>query len=134
LKPGDELPRKAAALPGLVACHRHDATFPVAANSDRLSAQVWIVALLASLARLFMAGQSHSALGTAKIVTGDGHDHRAIWRVDQTAPAGRYTMDGAARIAEMKNRGFTEAREQLPELRRHFFDREAEPFVPFHSL
>ena len=41
---------------------------------------------------------------------------------------------GAERIAEMKNRGFTEAREQLPELRRHFFDGEAEPFVPFHSL
>jgi uncharacterized protein len=90
--------------------------------------------MASSLARLFMAGQSHSALGTAKIVTGDGHDHRAIWRVDQTAPAGRYTMDAAARIAEMKNRGFTEAREQLPELRRHFFDLEAEPFVPFHSL
>jgi hypothetical protein len=90
--------------------------------------------MASSLARLFMAGQSHSALGTAKIVTGDGHDHRAIWRIDQTAPAGRYTMDDAASIAEMKNRGFTEAREQLPELRRHFFDRKAERFVPFHSL
>lgn len=90
--------------------------------------------MVPSLARLFMAGQSHSALGTTKIVTGDGHDHRAIWRVDQTAPAGRYTMDDAARIAEMKNRGFTEAREQLPELRRHFFDRKAERFTPFHSL
>ena len=90
--------------------------------------------MVSSIARLFMAGQSHSALGTAKIVTGDGHDHRAIWRIDQTAPAGRYTMDDAERIFEMKNRGFTEAREQLPELRRHFFDREAEPFVPFHSL
>jgi uncharacterized protein len=87
-----------------------------------------------SLARLFMAGQSHSALGTAKIVTGDGHDHRAIWRVDQTAPAGRYTLDNVSRIAEMKDRGFTEAREQLPELRRHFFDRPGQPFVPFHTL
>ncbi len=38
----------------------------------------------------------------------------------------RYTIDNAARIAEMKNRSFSEAREQLPELRRHFFDREAE--------
>jgi patatin-like phospholipase/acyl hydrolase len=90
--------------------------------------------MASSIARLFMAGQSHSALGTAKIVTGDGHDHRAIWRIDQTAPPGRYTMDDAGCIAEMKNRGFTEAREQLPELRRHFFDRVAEPFVPFHSL
>jgi uncharacterized protein len=43
-------------------------------------------------------------------------------------------MDGTGRIAEMKSRGFTEAREQLPELRRHFFDRVAEPFAPFHSL
>lgn len=90
--------------------------------------------MASSVARLFMAGQSHSALGTAKIVTGDGHDHRAIWRIDQMAPAGRYTMDDAERIAEMKNRGFTEAREQLPELRRHFFSRHTEPFVPFHSL
>jgi patatin-like phospholipase/acyl hydrolase len=90
--------------------------------------------MASSVARLFMAGQSHSALGAAKIITGDGHDHRAIWRIDQTAPAGRYTMDDAARIAEMKDRGFTEAREQLPELRRHFFDREADPFTPFHRL
>jgi hypothetical protein len=34
----------------------------------------------------------------------------------------------------LKDRGFTEAREQLPELRRHFFDGKAERFVPFHSL
>jgi hypothetical protein len=45
----------------------------------------------------------------------------------------RYTIDNAARNAEMKNRGFTEAREQLPELRRHFFDREAEHFTPSHQ-
>ena len=87
-----------------------------------------------SVARLFMAGQSHSALGTAKIITGDGHGRKAIWRIDQVAPAGRYTMDNAARISEMKNRGFTEAREQLPELRRHFFDRQAYPFIPCHQL
>jgi hypothetical protein len=45
-----------------------------------------------------------------------------------------YTIDNAARIAEMKNRSFTEAREQLPELRRHFFDREAQHFTPSHQL
>ena len=90
--------------------------------------------MASSLARLFMAGQSHSALGTAKIITGDGHHRKAIWRVDQVAPAGRYTLDNAARIAEMKDRGFTEAREQIPDLRRHFFGRQAEPFVPYHEL
>ena len=90
------------------------------------------IPMVASVTRLFMAGQSHSALGTAKILTGDGHDRKPIWRVDQIAPAGRYTLYDAGRIAEMKNRGFTEAREQIPELRRHFFDTAAEPFVPCH--
>ena len=87
-----------------------------------------------SVTRLFMAGQSHSALGTAKIITGDLHDRKAIWRIDQTAPEGRYSLDNASRIAEMKDRAVTEAREQLPELRRHFFDKPAAAFVPFHRL
>ena len=56
-----------------------------------------------SVARLFMAGQAHSALGTAKIITGDVHQRKAIWRVDQTAPEGRYTLDNAARISEMRD-------------------------------
>ena len=87
-----------------------------------------------SVTRLFMAGQSHSALGTAKIITGDLHDRKAIWRIDQTAPEGRYSLDNASRIAEMKDRAVAEAREQLPELRRHFFDKPAAAFVPFHML
>jgi hypothetical protein len=84
--------------------------------------------------RLFMAGQSHSALGMAKIITGDVHRRKAIWRIDQTAPEGRYTMDNAARISEMRDRAFTEAREQLPELRTHFFSVPAAEFVPYHRL
>ncbi len=88
--------------------------------------------MAASVARLFMAGQTHSALGAAKIITGDVHARKAIWRIDQTAPQGRYTLDNAARISEMRDRAFTEAREQLPELKRHFFGAPAAEFVPFH--
>ncbi|QXX76132.1 CBASS cGAMP-activated phospholipase [Methylovirgula sp. HY1] len=90
--------------------------------------------MMLPMMRLFMAGQMHNALGMTKILTGDGHDHRAIWRIDQTAPAGRYAMDDVRRISEMKSRALAEAREQLPELRRHFFDQEVERFVPFHKL
>jgi patatin-like phospholipase/acyl hydrolase len=90
--------------------------------------------MAASVARLFMAGQAHSALGTAKIITGDVHHRKAIWRIDQTAAEGRYTLDNAGRISEMRDRAFAEAREQLPELRRHFFDAPADKFVPFHAL
>jgi hypothetical protein len=90
--------------------------------------------MAASVARLFMAGQAHSAMGTAKIITGDVHQRPAIWRVDQTAPEGRYTLDGTARISEMRDRAFAEARERLPELRRHFFGKLADEFVPFYTL
>jgi hypothetical protein len=37
----------------------------------------------ASVTRIFMAGQAHSAVGTAKIITGDMF-RQAIWRIDQT--------------------------------------------------
>ena len=81
-----------------------------------------------------MAGQAHSALGTAKIITGDVHDRKAIWRIDQAAPEGRYTLDNTARISEMEDRAFAEAREQLPEFRLHFFGAPTPEFVPFHKL
>ncbi|RBP18069.1 hypothetical protein DFR50_10111 [Roseiarcus fermentans] len=86
------------------------------------------------VSRLFMAGQSHSALGTAKIITGSDHTRKAIWRIDQAAPEGRYTLDNTSRIAEMKSRARAEAREQLSELREHFFSSPAEKFIPFHRL
>ena len=86
-----------------------------------------------SVARLFMAGQAHSAMGAAKIITGDVHQRKAIWRIDQTAPEGRYTLDNAARISEMRDRAFAEAREQLPELKREFFRSPAETFSPFYG-
>lgn len=85
-----------------------------------------------SLKRLFMMGQSHSAFGTAKILTGEGPDHRAIWRIDQAVTAGRYSLDNVSRIAELRDRGYAEAREQLPQLRRHFFECPAAEFVPYH--
>jgi len=90
--------------------------------------------MAASVTRLFMAGQAHSAMGTAKIITGDLHERKAIWRIDQMAPEGRYTLDNTARISEMRDRAFVEAREQLPDLRRHFFGQPAAEFVPFNKL
>lgn len=84
--------------------------------------------------RLFMAGQSHGAMGTAKILTGDVHKRKAIWRIDQHAPEGRYSLDQTTVIREMKGRAFVEAREQLPELLREFFQQPAEPFSPVYSL
>lgn len=83
---------------------------------------------------LFMAGQSHGAMGTAKILTGDVHQRKAIWRINQTAPEGKYEMDNASRILEMKSRANVEAREQFPELLKEFFYAPAEKFEPVYKL
>lgn len=84
--------------------------------------------------QLFMAGQAHGAMGAARIITGENPNHKAIWRIDQQAPKGRYGLDHTQRIAELKSRAFSEARDQLPVLRQHFFDDLAEPFVPHYQL
>lgn len=91
-------------------------------------------AMASHVTRLFMAGQSHSSMGTAKILTGHGQDRQTIWRVDQPAPLGRYALDDTNRISEMKSRAVAEARERLPSLRNAFFWGSAEPFVPCHQL
>ena len=49
-------------------------------------------------------------------------------------PLESYSMDDVSRIAEMKDRATFEAREHLPELRRHLFQRPAEPFEHYHVL
>ncbi len=84
--------------------------------------------------QLFMAGQAHGAMGAARIITGENPNHKAIWRIDQHAPKGRYGLDHTQRIDELKSRAFSEARDQLPVLREHFFDEAAPPFVPCHTL
>ncbi|WP_421693935.1 CBASS cGAMP-activated phospholipase [Aestuariivirga sp.] len=86
------------------------------------------------VSRVLMAGQSHSAMGTAKLLTGDVHSHQAIWRVDQTAPAGRFSLDNTSRIKQMKDRANVEAREQFPILKNIFFQAPAPRFNPFHTL
>jgi hypothetical protein len=84
--------------------------------------------------RLLMAGQSCSAMGMAKIITGGGNQRQAIWRIDQIAPEGRYSLDNTARIRELKDRAYMEARHHLAELRQEFFHGPAEPFVPIYRL
>tara|TARA_R110001583_G_scaffold87175_2_gene227795 strand:+ start:176 stop:1174 length:999 start_codon:yes stop_codon:yes gene_type:complete len=94
-----------------------------------------VISQVSGVVDLFMAGQAHSALGTAKILTGDGHkDRKAIWRVDQSAPKGRYTLDDTSVISEMISRAKAEARTQSPELIRHFFSKPAPQFVPEYQL
>lgn len=83
---------------------------------------------------LFMDGQSHGALGIAKLLTGDGHERTAIYRVNQTVPQSTYRMDDPTVIQDLKGLGYTLARSRQPELVPVFFRTPAKPFVPFYTL
>ena len=86
------------------------------------------------LSGLFMAGQSHSSIGIAHILTGDPHKRRAIYRVSQPVQAGFYTLDNTSRIADLKDRAYAEARKQKPILEKVFFNKTADPFQPVYQV
>lgn len=90
--------------------------------------------LATKLVSLFMNGQSHGAMGIAKLLTGHEHERDAIFRVNHTVPAGEYTMDGVSEIKNLKGLGFSYSRERFPSLQPIFFDIAAEPFVPLYKI
>lgn len=80
--------------------------------------------------RVHMAGQSAGSLGIAKLLTGEEHDRKAIYRIFQPVPKDLYDLDDTRKIPEIKSRALTEAREQQPILGRQFFYGPAEQFQP----
>ena len=68
----------------------------------------------ANIVKLFLDGQSHGAMGIAKLLTGDEHDRTAIHRIDHTVPQNTYKMDDTRVIQELKGLGHTKARDRQP--------------------
>lgn len=85
------------------------------------------------VADLFMSGQSHGAMGIAKLLTGDEHERKAIFRVTHTLKKS-YKMDDAGKIRNLKGLGHSKAREEFPKLENIFFKKRAEPFDPVYKL
>lgn len=86
------------------------------------------------MVRLFMDGQSHGAMGIAKLITGHGHERQAIHRIDRTVPLNHYRMDDARVIQDLKGLGHAAARQHFPALEPVFFRTLADAFVPAHPL
>lgn len=88
------------------------------------------------LSEIFLAGQSRSSIGTARILTGDvgGSNHKAVYRISQPVPANTYSLDRTSKIQDLKDRGIAAARTEKPNLRPVFFQKQAEPFVPIYIL
>ncbi len=79
---------------------------------------------------VFMHAQSHSSLGTAKLLAG----HESVIRIDPSVARGKFGLDKASEIPSLKGLGESQAREALPKLREIFLGNHAEQFVPFHTL
>jgi hypothetical protein len=93
-----------------------------------------ISTLGAKAIKLFMDGQSHGALGIAKLITGHEHDRDALYRINHTVPYNSFKMDDTRVIQDLKGLGYSMARDRQPVLEPVFFGQPAEPFTPFYQL
>lgn len=83
---------------------------------------------------LYADGQSHGALGMAKLLTGHPYDGDRIYRVSPSVPSGFFTLDDTTKIGRLKGLGMSEARKAKPHLTPIFFTKPADAFVPVYQL
>lgn len=88
----------------------------------------------AKAVKLFMDGQSHGAMGMAKLLTGHEHDRNAVYRINHTVPYNAYKMDDSGTIRDLKGLGHAKGRDRLPVLESVFFDAPVEEFTPVYKL
>ncbi len=89
------------------------------------------IGLATKIADLFMMGQSHGSLGTAKLLL---KDRRHLLRIQHTAPAGTFGLDKTENLEQLRGIGASLARDHLPQIRRLFLDHSREEFIPFHPV
>jgi uncharacterized protein len=78
-------------------------------------------------------GQSRSAQGMARHLTGRDKGVENIVRIDPVVAAKRFALDGSTGIQDLQGLAHTEARNALPEIKDRFFSVEAEPFISLKS-
>ena len=95
---------------------------------------VGVGTLGSKIIKLFMDGQSHGAMGIAKLLTGHEHERDAIHRINHLVPLNAFKMDDARVIQDLKGLGHSFARDRQPVLAPIFFNAPAESFYPNYSL
>lgn len=83
---------------------------------------------------LYADGQSHGALGMAKLLTGHPYDGERIYRYSPSVPSGFFSLDDTSKISRLKGIGMSAARNAKPHLASIFFSEPAERFVPVYQL
>jgi patatin-like phospholipase/acyl hydrolase len=94
-------------------------------NQRGHSASFWIRRCLSAT----MRGQSRSALGIARHLTGRDRGLENVFRFDPSVAADRFSLDDVAGVRELEGIGYSEARQALPSLKKQFFASTADPFV-----
>ena len=84
---------------------------------------------VAGLPEVFMQAQVEAALGQAKLMT-----KGRMLRIDEMAAPGRFSIDNAGQIADLKALGQQAARQNEKEISRRFLFAPAEPFRPFYPV
>lgn len=93
-----------------------------------------IANIMLDLTRLFVSGQSHGALGMAKLLTGHEYEREAIFRICPDVPAGLFKLDDTSKITQLCGMGASAARRERHRLEQVFLHSRAEPFVPIYAL
>lgn len=90
--------------------------------------------LAKDVTRLFMDGQSHGALGMAKLLTGHEYERNAIFRCCPDVPKDFFKLDDTRKVTQLKGMGASSARKERPRLEPVFLTGPAEVFCPVYSL
>jgi uncharacterized protein len=86
------------------------------------------------MTRLFMDGQSHGAMGIAKLLIGHEHEREAMFRVCPEVPKNLFKLDDTRKIAQLQGMGAAAARRERVRIEPVFFKSTVQPFVPVYSL
>lgn len=90
--------------------------------------------LAKDVTRLFMDGQSHGALGMAKLLTGHEYGREAIFRCCPDVPKDFFKLDDTRKITQLKGMGASAARKERPRIEPVFLTDPVEPFTPVYLL
>jgi patatin-like phospholipase/acyl hydrolase len=86
------------------------------------------------LSRAFLAamrGQSRSAIGMARHLTGRDNNLDNVLRIDPPVERKRFKLDKAEGVRELTGLGYAQARQYSPSVTERFFAAPAEPFSPY---
>jgi predicted acylesterase/phospholipase RssA len=80
-----------------------------------------------------MHGQSQSALGMARHLTGRDKGTDRVLRINPPVAAKRFRLNGIKQIKELQGLGYSEARSALPYVRDRFFAEKCAPFISIYK-